>query len=78
MGKNSSFLKHVGEIIRHKRKKAGVTPKTLSKDLDISQSTLSRYENGNTEIGVTMMEKIGKYLKFPMRGYTDTYDDSND
>ena len=74
----SNFLKHIGKIIRLKRTKAGITRKSLAKDMDISQATLSRYENGYIDIGATMMEKIGKHIGFPMKNYTDTYQDSEE
>lgn len=75
---SDNFVKHIGKIIAHKRKKAGISRKSLAKDIDISQATLSRYENGRTDIGARTMEKIGRYLGFPMKQYTDTYEDLND
>lgn len=75
---SDSFVKHIGKIIAYKRKKAGISRKSLAKDIDVSQATLSRYENGRIDIGARTMEKIGRYLGFPMRHYTDTYDDSSD
>ncbi len=68
------FLKHVGNVIRTKRRKHGISAKAISKHLKISESTLSRYETGKSDIGARMMAMISEYVKFPMKDYTEKFD----
>ena len=68
MNEHSSFIrpnifnKKIGCFIRNKRKRMDITGKDLGVMLNVSQQQVSRYENGITNITVTMLNDILKIL----------------
>ncbi|HDN2513343.1 MULTISPECIES: helix-turn-helix domain-containing protein [Providencia] len=56
------FNKKIGCFIRNKRKRMDITGKDLGVMLNVSQQQVSRYENGITNITVTMLNDILKIL----------------
>jgi len=60
--------------IRHYRQKNGVTLTWLAKELDISRSTLWRYEQGYAKPPKSVLFHIAQTLHIPM---DDLYDDEN-
>lgn len=49
--------------IKYFRKQMGYTAAKLSNKLNIAQSTLTHYENGNRDVGTEMLCKIADILK---------------
>ena len=68
MNEHSSFIrpnifnKKIGCFIRNNRKRMDITGKDLGVMLNVSQQQVSRYENGITNITVTMLNDILKIL----------------
>ncbi len=52
------FNKKIGLFIKYKRKELGLTGQDLAIILNVSQQQISRYENGTTNITVTLLNKI--------------------
>ncbi len=52
------FNKKTGLFIKYKRKELGLTGQDLAIILNVSQQQISRYENGTTNITVTLLNKI--------------------
>ena len=60
---NFSSMNNIGFKIKRLREKRDVSQENLAYDLDISQSSLSRIENGNIEkIDFLFMQKISDYF----------------
>lgn len=57
------FLTHIGLTIAKYRDKAGLTQGQLAKKLKTTQSVISRIENGNQNLSVTMLAKIAQVLR---------------
>ena len=57
------FLTYIGLTIAQYRDKAGLTQGQLAKKLKTTQSVISRIENGNQNLSVTMLAKIAQVLK---------------
>ena len=55
-------LYSIGSRIRYFRKMAKLTQAELASLVDIDYRTLSRYENGNSEMGVNLLFKIAAAL----------------
>ncbi|EPL6453985.1 MULTISPECIES: helix-turn-helix domain-containing protein [Providencia] len=68
MNEHSSFIrpnifnKKIGCFIRNKRKRMDITGRDLGVMLNVSQQQVSRYENGITNITVTMLNDILEIL----------------
>lgn len=56
-------LASIGSRIRYFRKMAKLTQAELAGMVDIDYRTLSRYENGNSEMGVNLLFKIAAVLR---------------
>lgn len=52
------FNEKTGLFIKYKRKELGLTGQDLAIILNVSQQQISRYENGTTNITVTLLNKI--------------------
>lgn len=52
------FNKKTGLFIKCKRKELGLTGQDLAIILNVSQQQISRYENGTTNITVTLLNNI--------------------
>lgn len=64
-----SFLKHIGSVIASKRKLKNLSQGELGDFLDVSVSTISRYENGAMEIPVSSLPLICEKCDFHIREY---------
>lgn len=61
--------KRIGEQIREVRKKYNISMVQLAEELEISQPRLSRIENGEQEIPVSLIEKFCKRFNIPMESF---------
>ena len=52
----------VGEKIARLRKKNSLTQIELGKELNVSDKTISKWENNNSESNIEMINKISKYF----------------
>ena len=63
------LLKHIGLVIKKYRKRLGMRQDKLSKKIDVTQATLSRYEKGQTNMPVLSLKKIADVCKIPIIDY---------
>lgn len=64
-----SFLKATGRVISKKRKRRNITQEELGKAINVSGSTIGRYEKGKIEIPASVLPLISGICDFPMRDY---------
>jgi len=57
----------LGEIIKIRRSEDNISLKQLADFLGISESMMSRIENGERKISEDNLNKVAKYLKIPER-----------
>ena len=62
----SDFLKSIGERLRDKRTIKSLSQEEVAYCLDIDQSTLSKYENGDRDMSISLLPQFSTYCKFPM------------
>jgi len=62
----SDFLKTIGGRLRAKRTKKSLSQEEIAYCLDIDQSTLSKYENGDRDMSISLLPQFSTYCKFPM------------
>ena len=55
-------LEKIGARIRIKRESLGMTQQELADMVNVTRNTISRYENGETEIGVITLNNIADAL----------------
>lgn len=58
---------NTGEKVRVARKGRGMSQEELARELGVNPVTISYWEKGKREIKLTMLEKIAKALRFPLR-----------
>ena len=51
-------LENIGARIRSKRESLGMTQQELAEMVNVTRNTISRYENGETEVGVITLNNI--------------------
>ena len=51
-------LEKIGARIRSKRESLGMTQQELAEMVNVTRNTISRYENGETEVGVITLNNI--------------------
>lgn len=56
----------IGENIKKIRIEKGISRKSLSEDLNVSESTISRYENGKRKPNAEILKKIAVILDVPI------------
>ena len=80
MNNNRSTLTlvEIGARIRNRRESLGMTQQELANSVDITRNTISRYENGETEIGVLCAENIAIALSVTVVWLLFGYDYEND
>lgn len=61
--KDKKLLKQVGRRLQQLRKTAGLKQEHVASDLGIKQETLSKYENGGTDISVCALMAFARYFK---------------
>lgn len=64
--RDNQAIKKVGESIKHQRTAKGFTQKYLAKKAQISERTLSRAEQGKTELRITSVINVCKILGVKM------------
>lgn len=62
----SDFLKSIGERLRDKRVLKSLSQADLADCLSIDQSTLSKYENGDRDMQISLLPLFSVYCKFPL------------
>ena len=63
----SAFLKDFGEYLNRKRLGKNISMEDLADFLDVSQSTMSRYENGNSDMSISNIPLLSLYCGFSMK-----------
>ncbi len=69
------FVEHIGKTIRRYREKNNISRNELADHLGVDPSTLSRYELGTADIKASTMAVASVACNFPMRKYTEIYND---
>ncbi len=64
------FLENIGNVIKRNRKRKNYTLQNLSSEIEVDQSTLSRYENGQVDIPASAMAYISYIFDFDLVEYT--------
>lgn len=62
----SDFLFKLGERLRIKREKAGLTQKELASCTSENNTAISRYENGERDMNVSLLPLYSVYCDFPL------------
>ena len=71
-------LENIGARIRSKRESLGMTQQELVDMVNVTRNTISRYENGETEIGVIMLKNIADALSVTVLWLLFGFDYEND
>ncbi len=71
-------LEKIGARIRIKRESLGMTQQELADMVNVTRNTISRYENGETEIGVIMLKNIAEALSVTVLWLLFGFDYEND
>ena len=71
-------LEKIGAKIRIKRESLGMTQQELADMVNVTRNTISRYENGETEIGVIMLKNIADALSVTVLWLLFGFDYEND
>lgn len=69
--------KKIGEQIREVRKKYNISMVQLAEDLEISQPRLSRIENGEQEIPISLIQKFCQRFNIPMGSFFKMIDNED-
>ena len=69
--------KKIGEQIREVRKKYNISMVQLTEDLEISQPRLSRIENGEQEIPISLIQKFCQRFNIPMGSFFKMIDNED-
>ena len=71
-------LEKIGARIRIKRESLGMTQQELADMVNVTRNTISRYENGETEIGVITLNNIADALSVTVLWLLFGFDYEND
>ena len=71
-------LKKIGARIRIKRESLGMTQQELADMVNVTRNTISRYENGETEVGVITLNNIADALSVTVLWLLFGFDYEND
>lgn len=71
------FLKATGSVISKKRKQKNITQKELGLHLNVSESTISRYEDGKVDMPVSVLPMVSSVCDFPMTEYAVAWEDKS-
>ena len=63
------FLEATGKVIAKNRKRKNITQEELGKVLDVSGTTIGRYEKGTIEIPASALPIASDVCEFPLREY---------
>ena len=71
-------LEKIGARIRIKRESLGMTQQELADMVNVTRNTISRYENGETEVGVITLNNIADALSVIVLWLLFGFDYEND
>ena len=71
-------LEKIGARIRIKRESLGMTQQELAEMVNVTRNTISRYENGETEVGVITLNNIADALSVTVLWLLFGFDYEND
>ncbi len=71
-------LEKIGARIRSKRESLGMTQQELAEMVNVTRNTISRYENGETEVGVITLNNIADALSVTVLWLLFGFDYEND
>ena len=71
-------LEKIGARIRSKRESLGMTQQELADMVNVTRNTISRYENGETEVGVITLNNIADALSVTVLWLLFGFDYEND
>lgn len=71
-------LEEIGARIRSKRESLGMTQQELADMVNVTRNTISRYENGETEVGVITLKNIADALSITISWLLLGFDYEND
>ena len=71
-------LEKIGARIRSKRASLGMTQQELAEMVNVTRNTISRYENGETEVGVITLNNIADALSVTVLWLLFGFDYEND
>ena len=71
-------LEKIGARIRIKRESLGMTQQELADMVNVTRNTVSRYENGETEVGVITLNNIADALSVTVLWLLFGFDYEND
>lgn len=71
-------LEKSGARIRSKRESLGMTQQELAEMVNVTRNTISRYENGETEVGVITLNNIADALSVTVLWLLFGFDYEND
>ena len=71
-------LEKIGARIRIKRESLGMTQQELADMVNVTRNTISRYENGETEVGVITLNNIADALSVTVLWLLFGFDYEND
>ena len=71
-------LEKIGAKIRIKRESLGMTQQELADMVNVTRNTISRYENGETEVGVINLNNIADALSVTVLWLLFGFDYEND
>lgn len=69
-----AFLEHIGKVIHRNRNRKGMSQTRLANLVDVSHTTIGKYEAGYYDITASMMAYISTELEFPLSEYIEGYD----
>ena len=72
--KRKEYLAVYGEVIKTKRIRKGFEQKELGESIGVSDTTISRYENGKIEIPASVLPVICRTCDFRMKDFSDKID----
>ena len=67
-----------GAVIRNLRKKYNLTQQQLAEMLAISQAPISRWENGEREVSIAILERISEVFNIPVADLLNMKEDGED
>lgn len=62
-------------VIKQKRKEAGLTQEALGKLIGVAGNTISYYENGSRKPDITKLPKLSKILNCPIEDLIKDFDE---
>ena len=71
--KLNADLVETGERIRERRVLLGISQETLAEAVGVTRNSISRYENGQTEMKLDVLYKICDFLKITPRQAARTW-----